>query len=148
MARLIPMSDRRMSGGNRPSLVVALIAAASFLFIVVAARAAADVKAEIGAAATHANLAAKAATIDAVHTHLQHVLNCLVGPKGKDFDSKALNPCAKLGDGAIPDSTDAAQKTALESAVTQAEDGLKATDLRASQKIAGDVGAALGALGK
>jgi hypothetical protein len=148
MARLIPMIDRRVSEGNRPSLVVAVIAAASFLFIVAAAHAAADVKAEITAAATHANLAAKAATVDAVHTHLHHVLNCLVGPKGKDFDTKALNPCAKLGDGAIPDSTDATQKNALESAVTQVEDGLKATDLQASQKIAGDVGAALKALDK
>ena len=47
------------------------------------------------------------------HKHLQHAVNCLVGPNGKGFDAAAGNPCGKAGNGAIPDSTDAAQKAKL-----------------------------------
>src|SRR3954471_24987366 len=77
---------------------------------------AADLGAEIGNAQTHANLAAQSGTINAVHTHMHHALNCLVGPGAEGFDDKQMNPCAKVGAGAIPDSTDAGQKAKLEAA--------------------------------
>ena len=41
-----------------------------------------------------------------VYAHLHHTINCLVGPGGKTFDARALNPCKDLGN----DSADAAQK--------------------------------------
>ncbi len=139
---------RRVFVSQRFALVktVAVLVAASFVVVSVAARAAADVKKEIAVAATHANLASKATTVNMVHTHLHHVLNCLVGPKGTEFDAKAANPCAALGNGAIVDSTDAAQKKALEAVVVKANDGLKATELKAAQTVAGQVGTALMAI--
>ena len=73
---------------------------------------AADLGAEITTAATHANLAAQADSINGVHTHLHHVLNCLVGPAGSGFDAKELNPCANSGTGAIPDKADASKAEA------------------------------------
>jgi hypothetical protein len=122
------------------------VACALLLSVAALAFAAADVPAEIKMAATHAGLAAKATTVTMVHTHLQHTLNCLVGPKGKGFDAKAVNPCAKIGDGAIPDATDASQKTALQAAVDKAESGLKETDLAAAQKVAADISSMLTAI--
>jgi hypothetical protein len=97
---------------------------------------AADVKSEIMTAAQHAQLAAGAQTLDMVHAHLHHTINCLVGPKGTDFDAKELNPCQNNGDGAIPDSADAAAKTKLMSAVDKAKAGLHESDLAAAQKDA------------
>src|ERR1700759_1185312 len=82
---------------------------------------AADGKGEIPNAEMHAGLAAKATAIDGVHMHLHHALNCLVGPGGTGFDTTNTNPGAKAGNGAIPASTDAAQKTKLAAAVSKAQ---------------------------
>ena len=92
----------------------------------------ADVATELGKAGTHAGLAAKAAAIDGVHMHLHHALNCLVGPSGDGFDATNMNPCAKDGNGAIPDGSDA-QKAKLADAVASAKAGIAATDLAAAQ---------------
>ena len=72
----------------------------------------ADVSAELVVASQHAGFAAKAPAIDMVHMHLHHVVNCLVGPSGTGFDATNANPCAKAGNGAIPDAS-AAQKAKL-----------------------------------
>ncbi|MBS0277753.1 MAG: hypothetical protein JSR81_09025 [Proteobacteria bacterium] len=109
----------------------------------VATCALADVKSEIVTAATHADLAAKAATIDAVHMHLHHAVNCLVGPSGKGFDAKQINPCAHNGNGAIPDTADAAKKAKLQAAADKAESGIAATNLATAQKAATDTAAML-----
>jgi hypothetical protein len=97
---------------------------------------AADASAEITNAAMHAGLAAKAADIAGLHTHLHHAVNCLVGPGGAGFDAKELNPCANSGNGAIPDSTSASNKQALEAALANANSGIAATDFAAAQKDA------------
>lgn len=107
------------------------------------ARAAADTSKEIATAAIHAGLAAKAANLDATQMHLHHVINCLVGPKGEDFDAKVANPCKAEGDGAIPDATDPAEKTMLNQALDKANDGLKQTDLAAAHKTATEIQALL-----
>jgi hypothetical protein len=65
--------------------------------------------------------------------HLHHALNCVVGPAGEGFDAKQMNPCAQSGNGAIPDSTDAAKKAKLETAKTQLMQGIAATDMKAAQ---------------
>lgn len=113
-------------------------------FSLIAAQAnAADAKGEIATAATHAGLAAQAANIDGVHMHLHHALNCLVGPNGMGFDAKQLNPCANSGNGAIPDTTDAAKKAKLQTAADKAKTGIAATDIATAKKDATDLAAML-----
>ena len=103
----------------------------------------ADAASETVTAASHASLAAGAADIAGVHTHLHHALNCLVGPKGAGFSAKELNPCAQSGNGAIPDTTDAAKKSSLEAAAAKARAGIAATDYKTAQKDAADMAAML-----
>jgi len=116
--------------------VVALLAATTLVY-------AADSAKEAETAAHHATLASKADNIDIVHKHLHHVVNCLVGPKGEGFDAKEANPCAALGDGAIPDTTDSAVKTTLMDALKTANAGLASDDLSAAQKDASETAATL-----
>lgn len=113
---------------------IALLAAAAAL---AATPALADVAAQLTVAQTHAGMAAKQADIKAVQMHLHHAVNCLVGPAGAGFDAAAGNPCGKAGTGAIPESTDAAQKAKLQAAVNTATPGLAAgADLATAQKAA------------
>ena len=104
---------------------------------------AADPAEEAATSGLHAGLAAKAASIEQVHMHLHHTVNCLVGPKGQGFDAKEANPCQKLGDGAIPDTTDSATKAKLTAALAKAQAGLKSNDLTAAKKAAAEAQASL-----
>jgi hypothetical protein len=106
------------------------------LIIAGTAFAAVSLPAEISNARTHANNAANAPTIDAVHTHMHHALNCLVGPKGEGFDAGQMNPCTNAGNGAIVDATDAAKKAKLEQAKATLMKGLTETNLKAAQASA------------
>jgi hypothetical protein len=110
----------------------------------VAGPALADEAGELAIAQTHAGLAAKATALNGVHMHLHHALNCLVGPNGNGYDSSQANPCAKAGKGAITDSTDAAQKAKLQTAVSSAQAGIAATDLATAQKDAQATADAIG----
>ena len=103
----------------------------------------ADPAQEAATGGVHAGLAAKAATIEQVHMHLHHTVNCLVGPTGQGFDTKEANPCQKLGNGAIPDTTDSATKAKLIAALAKAQAGLKSDDLTAAKKAATETQAAL-----
>ena len=122
---------------SRFALIVAAFSLASFVTVSVA-RADTDQAKEVSTAATHAGLAAKATDMKMTQTHLQHVVNCLVGPKGKGFDAGPGNPCKDQGNGAIPDTKDKKQKAALNQALTKARAGLKAKDMAAAQKAATD----------
>jgi hypothetical protein len=113
-----------------------LAIAGSSLIIAGAAVAAVSLPAEISNARTHANNAANAPTLDAVHTHMHHALNCLVGPKGEGFDAGQMNPCTNAGNGAIVDETDAAKKAKLEDAKASLMKGLTQTDLKTAQASA------------
>jgi hypothetical protein len=104
---------------------------------------AADSAQEAATAAVHAGLAGQAATIEQVHMHLHHTVNCLVGPKGQGFDAKEANPCQKLGDGAITDTSDSVTKAKLTAALAKAQAGLKSDDLTAAKAAATDTQAAL-----
>jgi hypothetical protein len=44
-------------------------------------------------AGEHAAFASQVKQVDMIHKHLHHVMNCLEGPTGKDFDASAGNPC-------------------------------------------------------
>jgi hypothetical protein len=103
----------------------------------------ADSAKEAGTAALHAGLAAQGATIEQVHMHLHHTVNCLVGPKGQGFDAKEANPCQKLGNGAIPDTSDSASQAKLTAALAKAQAGLKSDDLAAAKKASTEAQAAL-----
>lgn len=113
------------------------------LAVLPASAQAADPVQEAATGAMHAGLAAKAATIEQVHMHLHHTVNCLVGPSGQGFDAKEANPCQKLGNGAIPDTTDSALKTKLTAALAKAQAGLKSADLTAAKTAATETEAAL-----
>ena len=95
-----------------------------------------DAHSEIVNAETHAGLAAKGADLAAVHMHLHHALNCLVGPSGAGFDAHEIDPCAHAGSGAIPDAADAAKKKALETAAAEARTGIAETTLAKAQQDA------------
>jgi hypothetical protein len=96
----------------------------------------ADLATELSTAQTHAGMASTQTDIMMAHKHLQHAVNCLEGPAGADFDATAGNPCGKAGNGAIVDSTDAAQKAKLQSIATSAKAGVGNSDLAASQASA------------
>jgi hypothetical protein len=102
----------------------------------------ADVAAQLTVADQHAGFAAKATTIDMVHMHLHHVLNCLVGPSGAGFDAGPGNPCAKAGNGAVAEG-DAAMKAKLQPAVAAATAGIAATDVATAQADAQKAAAAI-----
>ncbi len=121
-------------------ILVASIAGAGLLF---ATTAFADVTAEINTASTHAGLAAKAGTIDMMHMHMHHAINCLEGTGGADYDSTNANPCAKDGSGAINDAANAAQKAKLQAAAAQLKSGLALTDMAAAGKAATEASAAI-----
>ena len=115
-------------------------AAAALLFPTAAF---ADAHSEIVNAAEHAGYAAAAADIAGVHAHLHHALNCLVGPSGKGFDAKEINPCAHAGNGIIPDTSDAAKKASFEAAAAKAREGIADNNLVTAKKTAADLAATL-----
>jgi hypothetical protein len=119
------------------------IGAVAAVALVLPTLALADGHSEIVNAGMHAGFAAGSPDIGGVHAHLHHTLNCLVGPSGAGFDAKEMNPCANAGNGAIPDTADAAKKATLESAAAKAREGIASSDLAAAQKEASDARALL-----
>lgn len=104
---------------------------------------AAGASTEIMTAATHAGFSASATSVQMAQAHLHHTLNCLVGPGGSGFDPAALNPCKNSGNGAIPDTADAAKKSALEEVAFKARAALADNDLTSVQKKAAEIEAEL-----
>jgi len=83
---------------------------------------------EASTAAAHAGMAMGAADLKMAHAHLQHVVNCLVGPSGDGYDAQAENPCKGMGQGAIVDAKgDAARQSRLQAAAAQARQGVNAS---------------------
>jgi hypothetical protein len=105
---------------------------------------AADVAQEIATAETHAGYAVAAADLKMVQTHLHHVVNCMVGPKGRGYDESQANPCKDQGGGVMPDfNGDKAKRATLQKALDTARAGLKAGDIAAAKQHASDAGALL-----
>lgn len=103
-----------------------------------------DASTEISTAHAHALMAQNATTVSTAHTHLHHVINCLVGPGGSGFDAAAGQPCKGQGNGAIADSAgNQALDARLEKAVAQANTGLQKNDLAVAQQDAAKVAATL-----
>ena len=96
----------------------------------------ADASNEVATAAEHAGLSAASNSLLMADTHLHHTLNCLVGPKGRGFDTKAANPCASLGNGAIPDTTDVHTRKELDHIAYRVRRALRSQRLSTVQKDA------------
>jgi len=80
------------------------------------------------AATKEASTAAAHAGLKMAKAHLQHVVNCLVGPSGDGYDAQAENPCKGMGQGAIVDAKgDAARQSRLQAAAAQARQGVNAS---------------------
>jgi len=121
-----------------------LLLAAALPVVAQAADADSAVAKQVSTASAHAGMALGAADLKMVHAHLQHVINCLVGPSGKGFDAQEANPCKGQGQGAIVDAKgDTASESRLHAALTQAEHGLKTTTLDAAHADAQQVMATL-----
>lgn len=113
---------------SRPIMALALCLAFSPAF-------AADNSKELATAAAHAGMAAGAEAPQMVRSHLQHVLNCLEGPKGADFVAALGNPCGSQGEGAIPDSAADGRKK-LEDAAGLAKRALAEKDIDKAKQMA------------
>lgn len=88
---------------------------------------------QMATASAHAGMAMGATDLKTTQMHLHHVVNCLEGPSGKSFDSNAGDPCKGMGQGAIVDAKgDAATEARLQTALTDAKQGLAATTLDAA----------------
>lgn len=70
-----------------------------------AASAVSKVLNQLRTARVHATNAAGSQTMGDVKWHLGHAINCMEGPKGKNYDKNNLNPCEGQGNGIIPDLT-------------------------------------------
>ena len=97
----------------------------------------ADSVQEVNTAAAHAGMAAGADTAKTLHFHIQHTINCLEGKTGADFNAGPGNPCDDMGNGAIPDSKPADQKS-LKDAVAKAKQALAEADFEKAKGLAGD----------
>lgn len=87
-----------------------------------------DVSKQVSTAAAHAGMALGAADLKMTHAHLQHVINCLVGPSGEGYDAQQADPCKGMGQGAMVDAKgDTAQEAQLQTALEHAQHGVKAT---------------------
>ena len=104
---------------------------------------AADNSREVATAAAHAGMAAGAEAPQMVRSHIQHVINCLEGPKGADFVAALGNPCASLGEGAIPDGPSDGRKK-LEDIAGLAKKALAEQNIDKAKQMAGELQSELG----
>jgi hypothetical protein len=125
--------------GNTKFIFGAMVVSALLPVAFVSGVALADGPQQVGTASKHAGFAAAATDMKDVQKHMHHVLNCLVGPNGKGFDESFGNPCNGQGQGAIPETADAATKTKLESALTTTRQAVATSDMAAAKKGASDV---------
>ena len=98
---------------------------------------------EIATAAAHAGMAAGAESPQMVKSHLQHVINCLEGPKGADFAAALGNPCASQGYGAIPDAKEDGKKK-LEDTASLAKRAMGELNVDKAKQMAGEIQSDLG----
>ena len=95
---------------------------------------------EISTALAHAQMALASKELAEARHHLHHVINCLVGPKGKGFDPNEENPCKGMGNGAMNDvDSKSAQYKKLDDALSEANEGLSKSSLRNTQNEADEV---------
>lgn len=92
---------------------------------------------EVDATVIHAEHAYQGKDVKEIHSHLQHVINCLVGPGGTGFDATVENPCEHMGKGAlndVPQNSNEYQQ--LNTALSEANNGLAKTTMTDAHKEA------------
>ncbi|MBI3998534.1 MAG: hypothetical protein HY355_05830 [Armatimonadetes bacterium] len=111
-----------------------------------------DVKTQLRTAVVHANNAAGSESIRNVQSHLTHVVNCLEGPRGRNYAQAELNPCQGQGSGILVDLRSAPGGAAWMAVVEATDDlalkGAKMTDITAARNVARGVGALLSTVGE
>lgn len=108
----------------------ALMLAIALPVVAQAANSNSAVSKQVSTATAHAGMALGAADLKTAHAHLQHVINCLVGPNGEGFDANQVDPCKGMGQGALVDAKgDAASESRLQAAVDEAKQGVQATSV-------------------
>jgi hypothetical protein len=80
-------------------------------------------------------------------THLQHVLNCLVGPGGEGYNNTPpmMDPCATSGKGALNDAVSPAQKEKIVKAVGLVKAAFAIEESEKMQEAATEIADAIGA---
>lgn len=93
---------------------------------------------ELSTAIDHAGYAAQAGPAKKVHIHLHHVINCLEGPEGADFDASFGTPCKGQGKGLLNDidASKSEQKAMVERARDLALIGIRVDILEPAQNVA------------
>lgn len=95
----------------------------------------------------HAKNASGSGTLAAAVGHLGHVLNCIEGTKGKNFNASWGHVCQGQGDGIVVDIKTAKNAAAVTLVLEAADDlavaGVKAKDLGSVQVAARGTGALL-----
>ena len=135
------MSKSRLMFTTGTAWLAAILAIAALPSL--AADAQKDNSKELATAAAHAGMAAGAESPQMVKSHLQHVINCLEGPKGADFVAALGNPCASQGDGAIPDAKEDGKKK-LEDAAGQARRAMAELNIDKAKQMAAEIQSDLG----
>lgn len=102
---------------------------------------------QLRTAIDHARNSAGSGAMASAVSHLGHVLNCIEGTRGKNFNSSWGHVCQGQGDGILSDIKGAKNgenvMLVLEAADTLATSGVKARDLSAVQNAARGTGALL-----
>lgn len=104
-------------------------------------------EAQLTTAIDHAKFSAGSNAVNSAVGHLGHVLNCIEGTKGKNFNASWGHVCEGQGDGIVVDIRGAKNAGSvtlvLEAADSLAVAGVKTKDLGAVQNAARGVGALL-----
>jgi hypothetical protein len=104
---------------------------------------------ELTLAQQHALLAYRSGGrgVGGAKTHLQHVLNCLVGPGGDGYNATPpmMDPCASSGKGALNDAVSPAQKTKITAAIGMVKAAFAIEDPEKMQATATEIADAVGA---
>jgi hypothetical protein len=107
----------------------------------------ADVRTQVRTAITHARFAAESAGLAGVEQHLGHALNCIEGPRGRNFNRAWGHPCEGQGNGILVDLRTTAGGADLvlvaEHAGSLAVAGTKSRSLNEARMAARGVGALL-----
>ncbi|MDQ7821091.1 MAG: hypothetical protein RB150_11150 [Armatimonadota bacterium] len=94
---------------------------------------------QVKTAQAHATNSARSEALRDARWHLSHVVNCLEGPRGKNYDAQAGNPCQGQGNGILPD-LDAAVRAYQMGASTALDAARRADELAVETLKSNDLG--------
>lgn len=100
-----------------------------------------SIKMQLKTATFHAGELAQKGALPATKLHMQHTINCLEGPSGKDFVQASGYPCQGQGHGILPD-LNAAVAAGVPGAASALQDAQIALNLSMQTQGMNDVDAA------